>query len=430
MLFGTDGIRGLPGQGYLKGEEIVKVAGAFSKFLGKNSKVGLCRDTRASGPDMESSVISGLTLAGSDAYSFGVLNTPAAAFLSKTLGLDGVIIVSASHNPANENGLKFFSGRGTKLSVGDEEEIEKIYLGQRVKNSKAGKIHPSEEKIGKYVDFAVSTSNKLKLKAVLDCSNGAAYKTAPEIFKKIGLEITILNDKPNGKNINDNCGSEHPESLQAAVRKSKADVGIALDGDADRTLLVDETGKVLTGDQLIGLCALSMKKRGKLAKNKVVVTHYSNFGLEKALSESGISVVRADVGDRAVAEMMTKVGANLGGEQSGHLIFSDLMPTGDGILTAIQVLNVITQEKLPLSKLASRIVKVPQVLINVDVLEKKPYPKLEKEIALLSKGFDGRIFVRYSGTQNMIRIMVEGKSEKQINDAAQKLAREAREELG
>ncbi len=434
-LFGTDGIRGTPNRSPLTAEQIVRIGQAYATFLNQG-KVFLCRDTRSSGIMMKSAIVAGLSSAGSEVLDAGILNTPAAAYLTRNLRLDGAVVISASHNPSEENGIKFFTGKGRKLNSLQEKKIEEIYNSNRTLDAAGiGQISSIETAKNRYVNFASATVNPLEgIKAVVDCSNGAAYETAPMTLAKSKVQFIALNTNPDGYNINKGCGSEHPKEMAKQVVKEKADIGIALDGDADRVVLADETGKIISGDQLIGIAAISMSKKGKLKKNAVVVTHYSNFGLEKALNNNGINVIRSNVGDQAVAEKMEKQGINLGGEQSGHVIFSQVHTTGDGILTALQIMKIMKEENKKLSELAGQIMLMPQVMLNVKVKNKKPIEEtnLKKAIEKVKQELEGtgRVFIRYSGTQSLLRIMVEGKNEKQINKLAQELARNAEKELG
>lgn len=435
-IFGTDGIRGTPGKSPLTAEEILKIGRAFSCFLGKNPRILVGRDPRKTGFMMQSAAMAGITSAGGEVYDAGMMPTPAAAYVANSMKMDGAIVISASHNPADENGLKFFIGKGTKLPVKAEEEIEKIFREDRKGEEPIGRIHSFHGSESRYLDF-VKQKFLLKvegIKAVIDCANGAASEIAPQILEELGVELEKINCEPDGTNINQECGSEHPEKMAEAVLKEKAQIGIALDGDADRVMISDEKGNLLTGDQLIGMAAIHMARSGRLQSQSIVATHYSNYGLESSLSKYGIKVARSDVGDRAVAAEMEKRKTNLGGEQSGHIIFGDMMPTGDGLLTAMHIMEIIKKEGKPLSELASAISKLPQKMINVEVREKKPIESLQlsQKIREAEKVLEGagRVLVRYSGTQSLLRIMVEGKNEKQINSIAQELAKEAKKEIG
>ncbi len=426
-LFGTDGIRGNPEESPIR--ETKWIGASFGMFLGRGKKVLVCRDTRESGETIQKKFVSGLISSGIEVLDAGILNTPAAAYMVKKLALDGAGVVTASHNPAPENGIKFFNSKGQKLSEKDEERIEELFFSNKESDLAKGTLKGVEPI--EYVEFAKSMCPK-GMKVVVDCANGAAYKTALAIFNPV--KAIIINNNPNGKNINSNCGSEHPEKLASRVIREKADLGVALDGDGDRAVLVDEKGNVLNGDHVIGIAAIGLAREGKLQKNSIVVTHYSSYGLEKTLGKLGIEVIRSDVGDQKVASEMDKKGLNLGGEQSGHIIFSEILPTGDGIITALIIMQIMKSQGKKLSELAAQITMVPQKMINVKVKEKKPL-----ESVLLSKSIKeakdilegkGRVFVRYSGTQNLLRIMVEGENEKQINKIAQELAKEAENELG
>ncbi|MBI2133485.1 phosphoglucosamine mutase [Candidatus Woesearchaeota archaeon] len=429
-LFGTDGIRGIPGKSPLTEKEVCRIAQAFISHIGKEKTI-LCTDTRSSGKAISEAVQEGLVSSGIEVYNMGILSTPAASYLSKKLD-SAAIVVSASHNPAQENGLKFFAPDGKKLSEHDEEMIEEIFHSKKELGSKIrGKVRYLKSAVSHYLEF---TRCDLKgLKIALDCANGAAYDIGPEIFLMSGAETIVTNNKPDGKNINMKCGSEHSEGLREIVLKQKADIGIALDGDGDRVVLIDETGGTLDGDKIIGIAAISLARKGLLKKNKIVVTHYSNYGLDKSLAKYGIGVVRTDVGDRTVAHEMDLLGVNLGGEMSGHVILNEILPTGDGIITAIQIMQIMLEDGKKLSDLACQIEKLPQKTINVPVREKRPIDKLgiAKSIEVAAKLLEGkgRVYVRYSGTQNVLRIMVEGESEKQINRIALEIAKEAEKEL-
>ncbi len=440
-LFGTDGIRGTLGKSPLTQQEIERIGQSFAGFLGTGVKVLCCMDTRATSAGVLSSLKAGLLSSGADVLDAGILNTPAAAYLTLKLKAGGAAIVSASHNPAGENGIKFFTAQGTKLSEEQEQEIEELFFsGKKLeagKQGEQGEEKPILNALDMYAEFACSAARHngfVSVKAALDCANGAAYMSAPRVMQKLGVNLAVINNLPDGSNINAGCGSEHPEGLAKTVIREKADLGIALDGDADRAVLVDENGSILTGDQLLGIAAISMAKKGALSKKAIVATHYSNYGLEQSLAKQGIKVIRSDVGDQKVASEMRKHGLNLGGEQSGHVIFADIMPTGDGIITALQIMRIMAEEGKKLSALAQQIRLLPQAMINVPVRKKKPIQKLELNKAISAAqeelGSQGRVFVRYSGTQSLLRIMVEGKSEKQINNVSKELAEKAKKELG
>lgn len=432
-LFGTDGIRGTPGKSPLTRQEVRLIARSFSTFAGKTPSLLVSRDTRESGNWMQEELLKGLVESGAMVTTAGILSTPATAYLARTREMDGAIIISASHNPPTENGIKFFKQNGRKLNEAEELRIEEICFSNTATKGK-GLVRHDNTLSSTYIDFVAGIHKGLEsLRVVIDCANGAAYSTAPAILKKMGAEATVINAEPDGTNINKECGSEHPEKLASQVTRQKAELGIALDGDADRAVLVNEKGSVLTGDQAIGIAAIHLKTQGRLPGNKVVVTHYSSYGLEETLRQQGITLVRTDVGDQNVAAEMERHGAVLGGEQSGHIIFSDMTTTGDGIITALQIAKIMREQKKPLSQLAAQIKRAPQVTVNVEIKQKKPLESLAAmKLARQAQnelGPDGRVLLRYSGTQNLLRIMVEGKNEKQINDLAQGIARTARKEL-
>ncbi len=432
-LFGTDGIRGELGKSPLTDGEVRLIGRSYASFLKPAAKVLVCRDTRSSGIRLRLALCQGLMESGTQVFDMGVLTTPAAAFLAARLASDGCIVVSASHNPAAENGLKFLTGNGAKLPEKDEARVESLLASGRFRKL-PGSIR-RVRMVDEYVDCLSRRFTGLKgTRPVVDCANGSSSSIAPAVLSRLGIKAWFINNKPDGRNINLDCGSEHPEAMRRQVMKEKADLGIAFDGDADRALLCDEKGGLLSGDQLIGIIAIHLKKRGELPGNAVVVTHYSSFGLERSLSEHGIRVFRSDVGDRNVADELRKRRLALGGEQSGHIIIATFLPTGDGLAASLKIMQIMAEKGLKLSLLASQIKKTPQAMLNVPVARK---PKLEKtELAGETRkasaelGTTGRVFVRYSGTQDLIRIMVEGESEKQINRIAQILAAQASRELG
>jgi phosphoglucosamine mutase len=384
----------------------------------------------------ESALISGICSMGVNAISVGVIPTPAIAFLTQNMRADAGIVISASHNPMQDNGIKIFKGDGFKLSDEKENQIEELIFANNMH-----KLHPSPKELGKlsrlddapgrYVDFVKQTFpqdlNPEGMKIVLDCSNGATYRVAPAVFAELGADVTTLFDQPDGKNINLNCGSQHPEALAAEVLRQKADVGFAFDGDGDRVIVVDDKGRVLSGDRFLAICSALMKKEGKLKNNFVVRTVMSNLGLSVAFKELGIDSVFAPVGDRYVLEEMLAKGAIIGGEDSGHLIFLQHHTTGDGLITALQVLAAMKKEGQPLSVLASIMTVFPQMLINIDVKRKpeiETVPEIMAAICEVEKklGDRGRVLVRYSGTQNMCRVMVEGPTKEETEKYCRQIA--------
>lgn len=438
-LFGTDGIRGVANEYPMTTEVAANVGRAIaylSKKEGHQPRIIIGRDTRLSGDMFESAIVSGICSMGVNAISVGIIPTPGIAFLTQDMRADAGIVISASHNPSKDNGIKIFNGEGFKLSDEKENKIEELIFANNM-----SKLHPTPKELGKlsrlddatgrYVDFLKSTFPK-KLnpegtKIVLDCSNGATYRVAPEVFTELGVEVTTLFDQPNGRNINLNCGSQHTEALAAEVLRQKADAGFAFDGDGDRVIAVDDKGNILTGDRMLAICSVILKKECKLKNNLVVRTVMSNLGLTVAFQKLGIDSIFAKVGDRFVLEEMLSHGAIIGGEDSGHLIFLDHHTTGDGLITALQVLSAMKKENKPLSEL-ERVMKVfPQMLINIDVKKKPEIETVPEIMAAIKKaeealGDKGRVLVRYSGTQNMCRVMVEGPTKKETETHCHQIA--------
>lgn len=446
-LFGTDGIRGVANAYPMTPEVVLDVGKAvayvFKEKCGKEKpKFVIGKDTRLSGYMLENALISGIVSVGADVLLVGPMPTPAIAHLTKSLNADAGIVLSASHNPAEDNGIKIFSEDGYKLPDNVEDEIEKHVLSgtvktEHIKGGLIGKVHRIDDARGRYIEFAKASVNSMSLKGlkiVLDCANGAAYNTAPHILSELGAEVVVLNDKPDGLNINLDCGALHPEKMMEIVKKEKADIGIALDGDADRVIVCDEKGRNVDGDHIIAICAINMKENGTLKKNHVVVTIMANKGFDIAMEKKGIKAVKTKIGDRYVVDEMRKKGYVLGGEQSGHIIFSNYTTTGDGIVSALQLLKVIKERREKLSKLAACMTPLPQVLVNVEVKEKKDISRLKvnKNIksAELKLGGKGRVLVRYSGTQNLCRIMIEGENKREIQKMANDIAKDMKKEIG
>ncbi|MEM2121062.1 MAG: phosphoglucosamine mutase [Candidatus Woesearchaeota archaeon] len=452
QLFGTDGIRGVGNLYPLEPEFVVRIGKAIGIYFkrrneknGNNKKTTIVigKDTRISGYLIENALVAGLCSVGVNAYLVGPLPTPAISHLVRSFAADAGIMISASHNPAQDNGIKIFDDKGFKLSDEEEEEIEKIIFSDETKNLRIigadiGKAKRIDDARGRYIEFAKASINNTSLKGlkvVLDCANGAAYSVTPKIISELGAEVIVLNDNPNGLNINEKCGALHPEVIKERVVEEKADIGIALDGDADRVIMVDEHGNEIDGDHILLMCALELKNKNQLNNNTVVATVMSNFGLELALKKAGIKLVRVDVGDRYVIEEMKKNNYNLGGEQSGHIIFLDYTTTGDGTIAALQVLRIMKETHKKLSELSKLLEKKPQFLFNVEVREKKPLHETEKthkkikEIEEILKD-NGRILVRYSGTQNLLRIMIEGNDEEKLKRLGQEIVEIAEKELG
>jgi phosphoglucosamine mutase len=424
-LFGTDGIRGVANQYPMTPEMAVTIGRAVAAiFKGddKQSKIIIGKDTRISGDMLEHALVSGICSMGVDAYLTGILPTPGVAFMTSSTGANGGIVISASHNPYYDNGIKIFKGNGYKLSDEEEDEIEQLVFNKSIASSPqavqdTGRVYNIEDAAIAYGNFLKRTLPEnyyfKDLKIVMDCSNGATFEVAPAIFNELGAKVKTLYSNPDGKNINDNCGSQHPENLKKSVVKYGADIGFAFDGDGDRLIAVDEKGTVATGDQILAVCAKFMKQKGFLKGNQVVSTVMSNMGFGEALKKMGIKHMTSRVGDRYVMEKMVSSGAILGGEDSGHMIFLNYHTTGDGILAALRLIEAMKEESKPLSELCKIMTVFPQVLINVDVARKpnlKNVPDIKDAIKSVETvlGKKGRVVVRYSGTQPICRVMVEG----------------------
>jgi phosphoglucosamine mutase len=443
-LFGTDGVRGLA-NGELTAPlaldlsvSAARVLAEHGEFEGHRPVAVVGRDTRISGQFLEAAVVAGLASAGVDVLLLGVLPTPGVAYLTETLGADLGVVLSASHNPMPDNGIKFLARGGHKLSDALEVEIEQ-HLGQswdRPTGGAVGRVDAYESAMEEYAAHLVRTTERplAGLRVVLDCASGAASEAGPRALEDAGAMVTAIHAQPDGLNINDDCGSTHLDSLRAAVLKDGADVGFALDGDADRCLAVDHEGNVVDGDQIMAILALAMKESGRLVKDTVVVTVMSNLGFVQAMRAADIGVRQTKVGDRYVLEAMRVAGYNLGGEQSGHVIMSDHATTGDGILTALHVLERMATTGQSLRSLASVMTRLPQVLVNVPGVDKSRAdddPVLaaavaEEEAAL---GDGGRVLLRPSGTEPIVRVMVEATTEELAHDVAERLAGVVRAQL-
>lgn len=422
-LFGTDGVRGVANRD-LSPELAFKLGRAGAHVLAREAgkePVLIGRDTRISGDMLEAALAAGICSAGLDVIKLGVLPTPAVAFLTRELGASAGVVISASHNPVEDNGIKFFAGDGYKLPDKVEEEIESLVLGGlqnvlRPVGVEVGRIKPTPFAAERYIKFAKETSSTSfdGLKIVVDCANGAAFEVAPRILSELGAEVIPIFNDPDGTNINVGCGSTNPEVLQSQVLARGADLGLAFDGDADRLIAVDEDGNLVDGDRIMLTCARYLKEKGRLAKNTVVVTVMSNLGLHEALKREGINVIQTNVGDRYVLEELKKSGANFGGEQSGHIIFLEHSTTGDGIVTALQLLNVVRESGASLKELAGQMKQFPQVLENIKVEDKEKImqnPVLVEAVDRCKRRFNGngRVLVRPSGTESLIRVMVEAR---------------------
>ena len=436
--FGTDGIRGTANKFPMTAEIALKVGMAVgAKFTDGDHRhrVVIGKDTRLSGYVIEPALTAGLAAVGMDVFLVGPVPTPAVSMLTRSIRADIGIMISASHNPYCDNGIKIFTRDGHKLSDKLEKEIEELVEGDitphLAKPENLGRVKRLDDSANRYIEFVKNSFPKDKtlnnLKIVVDCANGASYKIAPKIFWELGAEVIEIGTEPNGFNINENCGSTHPEALCKKVVLEKAHIGIALDGDADRLLIVDEKGNAIDGDKLIALIAEKLHDDGNLKKDTVVITQMSNLALENYLSYIGVSTVRANVGDRYVLEEMRKKGCNFGGEQSGHIILSDYSTTGDGLVAALQVLSVICESEKPASEVLNKFELFPQLLKNTKFDAGKKNPLEEKSVQDFIKekevelGENGRILVRKSGTENLIRVMVEGKDRKQIEKIADEI---------
>lgn len=447
ILFGTDGVRGVANK-----ELTVELAYKLGKVgayvltseLNSRPKVLVGMDTRISGDMLKSALVAGLCSVGANVLYLGVVPTPAVAYLVRSYKADAGIVISASHNSFEFNGIKFFNNKGYKLSDEIEERIESIILNKSEEISlpigdKLGTETTVENAVDDYVNYIKNTADGdfQKLKVVIDCANGAAFKAAPKALNELGAEVLVINDKPDGININKNCGSTHMEDIAEIVKKSEADIGLAFDGDADRVLAVDETGNIVDGDQIMAIIGLDLKKKGKLSKDTIVATVMSNLGLGMMAKRENMNIVETKVGDRYVLENMIENGYVLGGEQSGHIIFLEYNTTGDGLLTGVQLLNVLKSSGKKLSELTSVMEVLPQVLRNAKVKNEKKNSYLEDEMVSdmckkLEEEFDGegRVLIRASGTEPLIRVMIEGKDQEYITSKAEELAKAIEQRLG
>ncbi|OQA92053.1 MAG: Phosphoglucosamine mutase [Elusimicrobia bacterium ADurb.Bin231] len=441
-LFGTDGVRGIANKEPITPDMAVQIGQAVTYLLRKEGKEGhrprivIGKDTRLSGYMLENALVTGITSMGGDVVLFGPIPTPGIAFLTDNVNADAGIMISASHNPFEDNGIKIFSRDGFKLTDEEESRIEDLIFSKKlpallVPSKDLGRAYREEDATGRYIVFLKHSFPKDAdlegMKIVIDCANGATYKVAPMLLKEMRAEVTALNVSPNGRNINLNCGALHPEELSKKVLETGADIGIAFDGDGDRFIAVDEKGAIVNGDKIIAICAKSMKAAGILKNNCVVTTVMSNLGLSVALKEMGIKHLVTKVGDRYVLEEMLKCDSVIGGEDSGHIIFRDHHSTGDGILTALQLLSIMLKEGRPLSELAKVMQTFPQVTINIEVKKKQPLDEISEVKNAISEienklGGKGRVLVRYSGTQLLCRVMVEGPTLNDTKSFAQKIA--------
>lgn len=458
-LFGTDGIRGVANRYPMTAEVALRLGQAVAhhfRHANRRTRVLVGKDTRLSGYFFESALAAGITSVGADVMFVGPLPTPGIAFLTHNMRADAGIVISASHNAYQDNGIKIFGADGFKLPDEVELELEALILandpgrperlprekdplGQLLSPERLGRARRYEDASGRYiVHMKNAFPSDLRLdgmKIVIDCAHGAAYKVAPAALEELGAQLIVLGNQPDGTNINERCGSLYPNHAAARVLENNADVGITLDGDADRVILIDERGQRVDGDQIMAICAVELQRQGSLAHNTVVSTVMSNLGLEIAMRRHGINLLRTKVGDRYVVEAMRAQGYNLGGEQSGHLIYLDHASTGDGMVAALQVLGIMQRTGKPLSELCRVMEAYPQTLVNIKVTRKPPLEELEsvtEAIAAVNAelGDQGRVLVRYSGTEPKVRVMVEGPDTATIERCAQSIAQAMQEAIG
>ncbi|MEC4889969.1 MAG: phosphoglucosamine mutase [Nitrospira sp.] len=445
-LFGTDGVRGVANLEPMTSEMAMQLGRAaahlFMRRAGRHQII-IGKDTRISGYMLESALTAGICSMGVDVLLVGPMPTPAIAFLTRSLRADAGVVISASHNAYQDNGIKFFSKDGFKLPDEMEARIEELIVSNEISHLRPtadliGKAFRIDDAEGRYIEFAKRSLPKdldfQGIKLVVDCANGAAYKLAPKVLRELGAKVEVIGNEPNGMNINAGCGAVHPERLQEAVRHHQADIGIALDGDADRAIFVSEQGRIIDGDHVMAALGLDLHRNGLLAKQTMVGTVMSNFGLELSMAKAGITLLRTPVGDRYLLERMLADGYNFGGEQSGHFIFLDHNTTGDGLISALQMISLMKRTGKPLSELASAMSAVPQILLNVTVKQKpnlESVPDIDRAIRDNERRLNGsgRIVVRYSGTEPLLRIMVEGERDAEIKEVAEDLARLVRKHL-
>jgi phosphoglucosamine mutase len=451
-LFGTDGIRGVANIEPVTAETALKLGRAAAHVFAQNRsssrtgrlKIVIGKDTRLSGYMLENAMVAGLTSLGADALIIGPLPTPGVAYITRSLRADAGIVLSASHNPYEDNGIKFFRHDGYKLDDEIEARIENLVFTGEIENirptaTKIGKAYRIDDALGRYVEFAKQSFPRgftlESLRIALDCGNGAAYKSSPCILRELGADLVVINNHPNGTNINANCGSTHPEQIQKLVHECKAQIGITHDGDADRVLLCDENGDLVDGDEIMAIAAVDHLQRGCLEGKTLVATVMSNFGLDETLESRGGKVLRTKVGDRYVIEAMLRDGHNVGGEQSGHMIFRDHASTGDGIVSALQILRVMIETGKPLSELRKVLKKYPQAQRNLRVKDKPPLetlPAIQKLLTAAESDLQGkgRVLLRYSGTEPKIRLLIEGRDQSAIDLHADRIAEALQAEIG
>ncbi|MBN2685416.1 MAG: phosphoglucosamine mutase [Pontiellaceae bacterium] len=448
-LFGTDGVRDKANQGNMTAETALKLGRAVGLYFREATAfeevrpvIAIGRDPRLSGSMLESALAAGVCSAGVDVRLLGVVPTPAVAQIALQTGAVAGLVVSASHNPFFDNGIKVFKGSGFKLTDAEEAQIEELFFSDALSlpvEEEVGTVFHMQDAVALYADFCRQTLSQGQplagLKIVLDCSNGATSACAEDVFTALGASVAVIHHEPDGININENCGSQHTEDLCAKVLEMGADAGLAFDGDGDRLIAVDETGTELSGDQIMAICAKAYKERGALTNDRVVATVMSNVGFHAAMKSIGVKTETAGVGDRMVLELMQQTGAVLGGEDSGHMIFLDCHTTGDGIVSGLKLMQVLKESASKLSALAESMIPFPQVLINVDVRQKPPIDEvtvLAEAVAQAENelGDAGRVLIRYSGTQPMCRVMVEGPTAAQTQEISERLARVVKECLG
>jgi phosphoglucosamine mutase len=453
-IFGTDGVRGVANVEPVTAETSLKLGRAAAHVFtqlnprknpqGTRPKIVLGKDTRLSGYMLENALVAGITSLGVDVLVIGPLPTPGVAYITRSLRADAGIILSASHNPYEDNGIKFFRHDGYKLDDQVEQQIEElIFAGEidsiRPTAGRIGRAARIDDALGRYVEFAKASFPRgmslEEMHVAVDVANGAAYKSTPCILRELGAEVTVAHNEPNGTNINAQCGSTHPEEIQRLVKETGADVGITHDGDADRVLLCDENGEIVDGDEILAIASVDLLRTNRLEQNTVVATVMSNFGLDETLAAQGGKVVRTKVGDRYVIEEMVQRKLNLGGEQSGHIIFRDFTTTGDGIISALQILCIMHKTGQPLSKLKTSLKKYPQAQRNLLVKEKPPLTELPAVMRLVNEiekelSGKGRVLLRYSGTEPKIRLLIEGREFDKIDKQANRIADAIQQAIG
>jgi phosphoglucosamine mutase len=445
-IFGTDGVRGVANVEPVTAETALKLGRAAAHVFmqlnprtlpeGARPKIVLGKDTRLSGYMLENALVAGITSLGVDVLLIGPLPTPGVAYITRSLRADAGIVLSASHNPYEDNGIKFFRHDGYKLDDQIEEQIERLVFTGEIESirptaGKIGRAKRIDDALGRYVEFAKRSFPRgmslEEMHVAVDVANGAAYKSTPCILRELGARITVAHDDPTGTNINMQCGSTFPQEIQRLVKESGADVGITHDGDADRVLLCDENGDIVDGDEILAIASMDFLRTGRLEQKTLVATVMSNFGLDETINSAGGKVIRTKVGDRYVIEEMLQRQLNLGGEQSGHIIFRDFTTTGDGIVSALQILRIMHETKRPLSQLKTCLKKYPQAQRNLKVKAKPPIEELSEVVKLRDEverelGGKGRVVLRYSGTEPKIRLLIEGRELEQIDRHANRIA--------